>query len=205
LETTIDIIQPEIDRFVLNNILSISDINFEVRVDREKQFWIVKPLIGKEYPKSEIINGYIQLRSGLFGEQYTDLRIVSFRPELDLLFFLLSQHIQAKAIVPDFPPELIVIPWRELITEGVIGQKPTNVSDLLSGVPDPDETYSKFGTNRDLTANDVRRYTSKCNAYTKKGGSVKGYYQTLGTNPPFALETLRGWLKNHDLNPHHHS
>ena len=72
--------------------------------------------------------------------------------------------------------------------------------DLKNDLPDPDKV-KKYGTNGDQTRNDIRRYVARCRAFQGKGGTVKGYYDFLGSSPPFAFETLRGYLKKPKFAP----
>lgn len=73
---------------------------------------------------------------------------------------------------------------------------------LLSGLPDPDDTVKKYGTDRNLTTNDVRGYVRQCRAFQASGGTVESYYNNkFMTNPLFSLDTLRSWLKNPKFAP----
>jgi hypothetical protein len=68
-------------------------------------------------------------------------------------------------------------------------------------IPDPDDTVKKYGTDRNLTKNQVRDHIRRCRHYQDSGGSVRGYFETLGSEPPFQYETLRSWLKNPNFEP----
>lgn len=62
------------------------------------------------------------------------------------------------------------------------------------------EIGGKFGTHRDLTANDVQAIVDRCRYFMRAGGKVPDFYDQLAIVPDwpryFELETLRGWLKN---------
>jgi hypothetical protein len=62
------------------------------------------------------------------------------------------------------------------------------------------EIGGKFGTCRDLTANDVQAIVDRCRAFMDDGGKVPDFYDQLNIAPGesrfFTLETLRGWLKD---------
>ena len=62
------------------------------------------------------------------------------------------------------------------------------------------EIGGKFGTCRDLTANDVQAIVDRCRAFMDDGGKVPDFYDQLNIVPgeprSFTLDTLRGWLKD---------
>ena len=59
---------------------------------------------------------------------------------------------------------------------------------------------AKYGTERDLTYDDVKEIVTRCKAYQARGGKVPAFYRSLKLNETgpraFTLETLRKWLKN---------
>jgi len=72
-----------------------------------------------------------------------------------------------------------------------------NAGDIL---PIRLEIGGKFGTHRDLTANDVQAIVDRCRYFMRAGGKVPDFYDQLAIVPDwprcFELETLRGWLKD---------
>jgi len=77
-------------------------------------------------------------------------------------------------------------------------------SATTDGKIDPSPTEcpigGKYGTCRDLTIDDMRTIVARCLDFKARGGSVPEFYrrQNISFNEPrsYALETLRGWLKN---------
>ena len=195
-------IQAVIDKFMLDNLISPLDIDININKVENKQIWITFPQPLGDSPMNVIFNGYVEFdsESGISDEPI-ELRIVSCRPELDLLYFQLSQLIQARFLLPNYPPELLVIPWQELLQKGMITPGKESMEDLLSQLPDPDDTIKKYGTEGKLTRNDVRRHVAACREFLGHNGTIKEYHNNLGGNPPFAFETFRDYMKNPDFAP----
>lgn len=70
---------------------------------------------------------------------------------------------------------------------------------------DMDPSGGKYGTNRDLTIDDVRIIVARCKMFTEKGGKVTEFYRlqniTPGNPKSYELETLRSWLKKSKFAP----
>ncbi len=58
----------------------------------------------------------------------------------------------------------------------------------------------KYGTNRDLSFEDVKAIVARCKAFQERGGKVPSFYDMQNITPgeprSYELETLRGWLKD---------
>ena len=60
----------------------------------------------------------------------------------------------------------------------------------------------KYGTFRDLTIDDVKDIVERCRDFQAQGGKVPEFYRRQNLSPyqeeprSYALETLRGWLKD---------
>lgn len=73
---------------------------------------------------------------------------------------------------------------------------------LRGEVPDDDlaPKGGKYGTDRDLTFDDVQAIVKRCRNFQEGGGKVPDFYNSLNLDPNgpryYALDTLRGWLKN---------
>ena len=72
-----------------------------------------------------------------------------------------------------------------------------------SGAVDPAEEKpplqgGRYGTNRDLTFEDVARIVKRCRAWQKRGGKVPDFYRSRDITPGgagfYELSTLRSWL-----------
>jgi hypothetical protein len=64
---------------------------------------------------------------------------------------------------------------------------------------DPQAVVGKYGTDRDLTKEQVIRIVARCKDYQQRGGTIASYYND--SLPPniqnkFSLETLRSWFKD---------
>lgn len=57
-----------------------------------------------------------------------------------------------------------------------------------------------YGSDRDLTIDQVRDIVRRCREYTARGGKVTEFYRHEGMTDTergyYSLETLRGWLKD---------
>ena len=57
----------------------------------------------------------------------------------------------------------------------------------------------KYGTNRDLSFEDVKAIFARCKAFQGRGGKVPSFYDMQNITPgeprSYELETLKGWLK----------
>jgi len=189
-------LESSVNHFLMVNFIALMGIHLEIEVQGIRHLWVHYPSAG-EGTGEKIVNGYLDLiNSPEDADRIEQLRIVSCRPELDILFFQLSQQIQARYVLPGYPPDILAIPLSELLEQGLISSHASSMSEMLAQFPDPDDTVKKYGTDRNLTASDVRRHVRRCLAYKENGGTVRGYHENLGPCPPFALETLRSWLKD---------
>lgn len=63
----------------------------------------------------------------------------------------------------------------------------------------------RYGTNRDLTEEDVKTYVSRFFQFRAQGGKLPEFYHSLNLDPSepryFELETLRSWTKNPKFKP----
>jgi hypothetical protein len=65
------------------------------------------------------------------------------------------------------------------------------------------ENLPKYGTDRDLSENDVRLIVKRCRTSQKAGTSVREFYMNVllsDESNKFSFETLRSWLKNPRFN-----
>ena len=119
---------------------------------------------------------------------------------IKLLFFQLSQRIQAKFIVKGYPPELLTTPWRELIAKGYVSPLINDENDLLLMKDvDPKGVVGRYGTDRDLTTEQVIKIVAHCREYQLRGGTVGSYYNDRlqpNIRDKFSFDTLKSWLKN---------
>jgi hypothetical protein len=80
----------------------------------------------------------------------------------------------------------------------------TNFQDLslMNGV-DPYGDNKKYGTDRDISGNQIRSFVHDCRLYQKSEGSIKRfYYEELADyHNKFAFETFRTWLKDPKFKP----
>lgn len=58
-----------------------------------------------------------------------------------------------------------------------------------------DVTGQRYGTDRDLTIDDVRTIVARCLVFKRQGGKVTEFYRRENTDS-YTLETLRSWLKD---------
>jgi hypothetical protein len=199
IDGTSKAIQEIVDLYLLEN-LYLPGIDFRVETENQKQLWVIYPPTENSQPKEKIINGYVEINSLTISDtEAVNLRIISCRHELNLLFFQLSQRIQAKFIVKGYPPEILTTPWRELITKGYISPLTNDENDLLLMKDvDPKKRVGKYGTDRDLTTEQVINIVSICRDYQARGGTIGSYYNDVlqpSVRDKFSLETLKGWLK----------
>jgi hypothetical protein len=196
-------IQTIIDKFILDNFLNQHRVEFRIEKLGNKSVWktyVYSKSTGAVY--KETIHGYIEVNPVLLTQDKPiNLRIVSCRPELDLLYFQISQQIQAKSIIPNFPSGVLVTPWKDLVRDGLIVPNKYTPEDIFSDLPDPENIVKKYGTYRDLTANDVRLYVLRCRQAKDKGYTVEEYHKTLGSSPPFSLETFKKYRNNPKFTP----
>jgi hypothetical protein len=136
----------------------------------------------------------------LSEEKPVNFHLVSCRQELDLLFFNMSQRIQAKFIVEGYPPDVVTIPWRDLIAQGYISPLATTQQDVLLDRPaNIKATLGKYGTERYLSEEQVRAICIRCKAHQEHGGTIENYYNHVlssSISDKFALGTLKDWLKD---------
>jgi hypothetical protein len=63
---------------------------------------------------------------------------------------------------------------------------------------------NRYGTEREMSIEDVCLVVQKALAYKEQGGTIPEFYRRWSfSTGTFALETLRGWLKNPKFNPEH--
>ena len=193
-------VQEIIDFFLFQN-LGLPGIDYRVEIEKQKHIYVIYPQSPTPQTGEKIINGYTEIATlSLSEKRPVSLRIVSCRIELDLLFFQISQRIQAKFILEGFPPEVLTTPWRELINKGVIVPLPMSVEDvLLNRYLDPKDNIPKYGRHRDLSKNAVMGILKDCRAYKERGGTYQDFYNTIlrsELREKFDYETLRSWLRN---------
>lgn len=121
------------------------------------------------------------------------LRIISCRPELDIIYFQLSQFIQARFIIQDYPPSLSTLPLKELYELKAIEKKdyvPSTEPDL----PDPDNK-KRYGAEKNLSKNDVKKHIKRCRAAMTRGTTIEDYYDSV-LNKICSLDTFKKWMKD---------
>lgn len=198
IDASLKEVQDLVDFFLFENF-QLPGIDFRVERVDQKQVWVIYPPKDSDSPGEKILNGFIEINlSSLSNNQPVTVHLISCRQELDLLFFQLSQKIQAKFIIRDYPPDVVTTPWKELIAQGVISPLATTMKDvLLDNNTDLKGKVPRFGRDRDLSEEEVRRIVKNCHKHKDRGGTVKTYYNTLpeGIKVKFEFETLRTWLK----------
>lgn len=197
-------VQEIVDLFLLENF-HYPDIDFRVEHENQKQLWLIHPSNENNQQQEKLINGFIEINTIFIAdEKPVNFRLVSCRQVLDLLFFQLSQRIQAKFIIRDFPPDVLTTPWKDLITQGLISPLSTTVEGLLlNKVTNPKGKVPKYGTFRDLTEEEVVAIVAKCKIYQKSSWTVRSYYEKVLTDEVrgrFSLGTLIDWGKNKKFN-----
>jgi len=188
VEIDIKEIQDVIERFCLD--IGIQP-GLDLKVDEigSRQIWKTE-----RSPGEFITHGYFDLN--LMSSENSKpvfLRIVSCRDVLDGLFFIVSQRLQAKYLLPNFPPETFSVPLRELIESGFVSPEELNDKEI-----DPAKNVKKYGTDRDMTELEVGRLVKQCRHHQSKGGTTPSFYENLppATQNKFALGTLKDWVKN---------
>lgn len=197
-----DAIEMEIQIFFAELSEQLSSIDIEFEIVGHKQVWIITPR--QSATNEKIVNGYIEITPlSLAPNSDANLRIVSCREELDLLYFQLSQRIQARFLIPDIDYSVAMIPWAEFVEKGYISSENTDPVDLLYKLNNPDDTVMKYGTDRDLTKADVIRAVRSCRAWMARGGTAESwlYDSDYWREPKCSLDTLYKWLQNPELNP----
>jgi len=192
-------VQEVVDFFLFENF-QLPGIDFRVEYENQKQVWVIYPPSESNQAAEKIINGFIEINTeSITDDRPVHVRLVSCRQILDLLFFQLSQRIQAKFIIRDYPPDVLTTSWKELIAQGFISPLSTNMNDvLLDKIPNPKGKVGKYGTERKLTEEQVRDIVARCEGSRERGGTIEWYYNHL---PPsiqsqFTLGTLKDWVKN---------
>jgi len=192
-------IQKIVDKYYLDN-LTIPDIEFGIDYLNTKQLLIFYPSDKSPESPDKLINGYIEIITlSILKDKPVRFRVVSCRRVLDLLFFQLSEIIQAKFIVGGYPPEVLTKPWRELITEGVIVPVPTTIEDvLLDKFTNPKGKTPKYGRNRKISKEEVKQVVEECRNYMEREGTIRDYYDTFlrsDIRDQCEFETFRSWLR----------
>lgn len=197
IDASLKEVQEVVDFFLFEHF-ELPGIDFRVEWDLQKQIWVIYPPKESGPLAEKIINGFIEINTKLISDDRPVIvHLVSCRQILDLLFFQLSQRIQAKFIIRDYPPDVLTTSWKELIAQGFISPLSTTEKDiLLEKITDPKGKVPKYGTDRNLTEEDVRRIVKKCQWY-QVNGTIEMYYQNLPeyVRSQFAFDTLKGWLK----------
>lgn len=192
-------VQEVVDFFLFENF-QLPGIDFKVEYENQKQIWVIYPPIESNQSTEKIINGFFEINTeSLTDDRPVNIRLVSCRQILDLLFFQLSQRIQAKFIIRDYPPDVLTTSWKELIAQGFISPLSPNVNDvLLDKIPDPKGKVGKYGTERKLTEEQVRDIVAGCKSSRERGATIEWYYDSLPTSikSQFALGTLKDWVKD---------
>lgn len=203
LDGTAETVQEVIDLFLLEHFY-LPDIDFRVETENHKQIWVIYPT--QDNQSDKIINGYFEISvPSITDKKPINFLLVSCRLELDLLFFQLSQRIQAKCIVKDYPPEILATPWMDLIKEGLISPLTSTQAELLEmREPILSKDLGKFGTYRDMSLDEVKKLVRACITYQKRGGSIRTFYENSlpeSLQKKFAFETLKSWVKNKKFRP----
>jgi hypothetical protein len=69
---------------------------------------------------------------------------------------------------------------------------------------DPSGKVPKYGSDGDLTGNEVKEIVKRCRVYQERGGPIRMFYDDVLQNRypnKFSFETLRSWLKNKEFQP----
>jgi len=97
--------------------------------------------------------------------------------------------------------------WPEMqVTESKTAEQPTPSEAEAKQWPEEGKRHDagveggSYGAERDLTFDDVCDIVRRCRAFTDRGGKVTEFYRrealVMAERGFYALETLRGWLKN---------
>lgn len=144
-----------------------------------KLVWIVTPENSANNQK--LINGYTELiRVSLEFDTCTRVKIISCREELDLFYFQLSYRIQGKYLLPMLTSYAITVPWHELVEEGLVQAPKNEILDVIYKPADPDDTAKRYGTDRDLTKNDIRNAIKACEEWQNRGQSMFSFFYDSG-------------------------
>lgn len=198
LSANIQTVFDEIERFRLDNFYAY---NIEVpdEIEGNRHVWVIYPQ-GREN-SSRIINGYIDIIPlGLDPDSGVYLRIVSCRYELDLLFFQLSQRVQAKCLIPEFLPQVLTTPINELVEQGVLSPNKISLEELINNPKSAADTVEKYGTERNLTLTQVCNLVKRCREFMKRDGTIEAFYNLYVTKY-CTLGTFKDWMKNKKFNP----
>ncbi len=203
LDGAAETVQEIIDLFLLENFY-LPDIDFRVEIENNKRIWVIYP--SQDNQNNKIINGFFEISvPSITDKKPINFLLVSCRPELDLLFFQLSQRIQAKCIVKEYPPAILATPWRDLIKDGLISPLTSTYAEFLEMKESiPSKDLGKYGTYRDLSLGEVERLVQKCIAYQARGGTIRTFYENSlpeSLQNRFTLETLKSWVKNKKFRP----
>jgi hypothetical protein len=192
-------IEEIISLFIFEN-LDFPDAHFKIETENQKQLWVVYRPGESVQPNNKVIIGYIDIYPlSIFYKKPVKIRLVSCAEEFDLLFFLLSQRIQAKFIVTGYPPELLSTSWKELAAKGLLKPLLTTMeTTLLERLNNPKGKIGEYGRDRDISGDEVKEIVNECRAYMGRDGTAKDYYETIlrsDIREKCNFETFRGWLK----------
>lgn len=194
-------IEREIRLFFGEFAEQVPTIDLEFETVGSKQVWIISP--EQSARKEKIINGYTEI-TPLSLNHNTDvrLRIVSCREELDLLYFQLSQRIQARFIIPDIEYAVAMIPWSEFVEKGYVTSTVSDPAEILRHSDKPDDVVPRYGTKRDLSKADVRRAIRSCRTWMNRGGTAESWLNGCHywREPKCSIDTLYKWLQNPEFN-----
>lgn len=180
--------------------------HFNIDLIDSKQVWLVHPKSELDLPKVKATLGYVEINPVYISEEKpVRFRLISCQEPYNLLFFELSQRIQAKFILQNIPYARLETPWQEFLSQGLINFLPNEDEELLlDNSFDPKEELPKYGTDRDLSKKEVTLFVKKCRAYMTAGGTKRQFYEeTLSseTKDKFAFETLRDWMNDPKFKP----
>jgi len=168
-------IQKEIDLYFAELNYAVPQLDITIEEIGVKKVWIVTP--ENSFSKQKLTNGYTEVFPlTLEAKSNSFFRIVSCREELDIFYFQLSQRIQAKYLLPNFTYEITTISWQELIRKIADNFHSNDPLEFINKPQDPKATAKKYGTDRNLSEKDVRRYVRNCEQYRQNQGSIRAFY-----------------------------
>lgn len=199
IDATPDDLQKVLGLFTLEH-LDYPNVNFKVESENQRQLWVVYRSGVNSLLTNRFVIGYVDMFSlSIHYKSPVKIRIVSCGEEFDILFFMLSQRIQAKFIIIGFPPEAPTIPWKDLAAQEYL--KPlTNTIEAAARnrLENPALYMGKYGHYRTISENEVRDVVRQCENYVDNGGSISDFYREAlksSIRQECDLETFRGWVK----------
>jgi hypothetical protein len=136
------------------------------------------------------------------------IKLISYQEKLDVWWIKLAQNIidRVRRKFPDFIPDLVPTNQSRISSESN-GNIPSTASSEQDELFE-DEKYllgnnPKYGTNGDVTANEIRNFIKRYHrAHDNFGYSIPKFYNIALASPErFTLNTFRKWLKDDRFNP----